>query len=119
MLDGTLNAYGFVSHEVALHRKLAAFNRERFDPALPTPAWRAGIDRLANGLREEGDFLEERRAGVAARAAEAPRDADGFVRWFEALELNGPGQHDALFPWLAETASLEQDVLVLDPRGRR
>ena len=33
----------------------------------------------------------------------APR---GFVRWFEALKQNGPGQGDPLFDWLAERASI-------------
>jgi len=94
--------------EAALQRSLTAFNRERFDPALPTVDWRSGIDRNAAGLREEGDFLEERRTAVSARAAAAPTDAEGFLRWFEALETEGPGQHDPLFPWLAETATMEQ-----------
>jgi hypothetical protein len=30
------------------------------------------------------------------------------VHWFEALKENGPGQGDALFPWLAERASFEE-----------
>ena len=42
------------------------------------------------------------------RAAGAPTDADSFVAWFEALEQDGPGQNDPLFPWLAETASMDQ-----------
>ena len=44
---------------------------------------------------------------MSARAATVPRDADAFVAWFEALEDDGPGQHDVLFPWLAEAAPLE------------
>ncbi|HEY0465274.1 MAG TPA: iron-containing redox enzyme family protein, partial [Polyangiaceae bacterium] len=31
-----------------------------------------------------------------------------FVRWFESLEQTGPGQHDPLFPWLAERATHQQ-----------
>ncbi|TDH58058.1 iron-containing redox enzyme family protein [Dankookia rubra] len=108
MPDGFFNSDGLITAETALQRNLAAFNRERFDPALPMVDWRSGIDRMAEGLREEGAFLEERRAAVSARAAEAPRDADKFVRWFEALEKDGPGQHDPLFPWLAKTATMEQ-----------
>ncbi len=45
---------------------------------------------------------------MAERAAGAPRDADGFVAWFEALEHDGPGQGDALFPWLAEHATMDE-----------
>ena len=48
------------------------------------------------------------RASVAARAAQAPRDPDGFVAWFEELEHTGPGQNDPLFPWLAETATMDE-----------
>ena len=58
--------------------------------------------------RVEGDWLESFRARVAPRAAEAPHDADGFVRWFEDLEYAGPGQGDALFPWLAQHATMRQ-----------
>jgi len=94
--------------EAALQYELAAFNVLRFDPALPGDDWRAQIDHQAEWLHREGDFLEERRAAVAARAAEAPTDADGFVAWFEALEQNGPGQHDPLFPWLANEATMDQ-----------
>jgi len=108
MPEGIFSGESLVTAETALQRSLAAFNRGRFDPALPTADWKSGIDRGAEGLREEGAFLEERRAAVSARAAEAPRDPDRFVCWFEALEKDGPGQHDPLFPWLAETATMEQ-----------
>ena len=53
-------------------------------------------------------FLEKERAAVTARAAAAPRDAGGFIRWFEALRETGPGQNDPLFPWLATEATVEQ-----------
>jgi hypothetical protein len=94
--------------QVRLHRRLAAANEKRFAPALPTADWRQEIGELAEFLREEGDFLEGFRATVAGRAAEAPTDADGFVAWFEALEQDGPGQNDPLFPWLAEQASMDE-----------
>lgn len=108
MPEGFFSSDNIVAPEIARQRRLAAFNQERFDPSLPTADWRSGIDRAAESLREEGAFLEERRAAVSARAAQAPRDPDGFVRWFEALEQDGPGQHDPLFPWLAEAATMEQ-----------
>ena len=50
---------------------------------------------------------------MAARAAAAPRDGAGFVDWFEALEQNGPGQHDALFDWLAQDAPREAMIWFL------
>jgi hypothetical protein len=108
MPDGIFSNSYLTPAETALQQTLTAFNQERFDPALPTTDWKSGIDRVAKGLLEEGIFLEERRTAVSARAAEAPRDPDRFVVWFEALEKDGPGQHDPLFPWLAETATMEQ-----------
>jgi hypothetical protein len=45
---------------------------------------------------------------VARRAAQAPTEPAGFLRWFEALAETGPGQNDPLFPWLATRATLPQ-----------
>jgi len=59
-------------------------------------------------LRLEHAFMEELRAEVREEALAAPTDADEFVRWFEALKAVGPGQHDRLFPWLAEQASRDE-----------
>ena len=91
-----------------LQPRLARFNAKRFNPALPDPSWRQDIAEAADHLAAEGEWLEARRAAVSARAAMAPLDADGFVAWFEALEQDGPGQGDALFPWLAEHASMDE-----------
>ena len=85
-------------------RELARWNRERLAPGFPTDGWQGVLDRDVRMLRLEGGFLEELRGEVRARAAAAPTDPDGFIAWFEALEGDGPGQHDPLFPWLADTA---------------
>ncbi len=90
------------------HRRLAAFNAARFTPGLPHDDWEAELEQHAALLLEEGRWLERQRAAVADRAAEAPRDADGFIAWFEQLEHSGPGQNDTLFPWLAEEATMEE-----------
>ena len=90
------------------HRRLAAFNAARFTPGLPHDGWEQEVADQAAMLVEEGRWLEERRAEVSARAADGPRDPDGFVRWFERLEDEGPGQHDPLFPWLAQHATMEE-----------
>ncbi len=90
------------------HRRLAAFNAERFTPGLPGAGWEAEVHAHATLLIEEGRWLEATRAGVAARAAEAPRNPAGFVAWFEELDRSGPGQGDALFPWLAEQATMDE-----------
>lgn len=108
MPEGTIKPPASRAENDRLHQLLAAFNARRFAPALPTARWRDEIDDLAEGLRIEGEFLEESRARVAARAAEAPTDADGFVSWFEELDRSGPGQGDPLFPWLAEQATMDE-----------
>lgn len=90
-----------------LHRGLASYNRTRLDPALPIEDWSAQLIQEMDALRLEREFVERERAGVRDRAEKAPRDPDAFVRWFEALRENGPGQGDPLFTWLAERASFE------------
>ena len=92
----------------ALQQRLALFNATRFNPALPTATWRDDIATNAERLAEEGEWLEARRAAVAERAAAAPRDADGFVAWFQELEHTGPGQGDPLFTWLADEAGMDE-----------
>lgn len=92
----------------ALHRRLAHANRRRLLPALPGAHWRNELhEELALRL-DEGLFVEDERRALAAELQQVPQEADAFMRWFEALRENGPGQGDALFPWLAEQASLEQ-----------
>ncbi len=104
------DGYIFSQHAdgAPLQRRLASFNARRFNPALPTATWRDDVAEQAECLIEEGEWLEQNRAAVAERAAAAPRDPDGFVAWFEALEHDGPGQGDPLFAWLAETATLDE-----------
>jgi hypothetical protein len=91
-----------------LQQRLALFNAQRFNPAMPSSTWRDDIADAADRQIEEGEWLEARRAAVSERAASAPRDADGFVAWFEELEHSGPGQGDALFPWLADVATMDE-----------
>ena len=90
------------------HRRLAAFNAARFSPGFPHDGWEQEVEQQATTLIEEGRWLEQQRAAVTDRAAEAPTDPDGFVAWFEGLEHGGPGQNDTLFPWLAEEATLDE-----------
>lgn len=91
----------------ALQRRLTSWNRQRLSPCLPTTEWFDGLAEDASALALERQFVEQERRAVSARAAAAPRGADAFVAWFEALKDTGPGQNDALFPWLAESAPLE------------
>ena len=87
---------------------LARWNQQRLAPQFPSDDWQKSLERDLQMLRLEGGFIEALRAEVAEDAAEAPDDADGFIGWFEALQEDGPGQGDPLFPWIAEQASLDQ-----------
>jgi hypothetical protein len=95
------------ARDADLQRRLAQWNRTRLSPQLPTVNWRAEIDRDAWMRRAETGFLESLRREIAAAAAEAPEDPDGFIGWYEGLRYNGPGQGDPLFPWLAKEAPLQ------------
>jgi hypothetical protein len=106
MPDGSFST--FATENELWHRRLAAFNAARFTPGLPGPGWEEEAASQAAIAIEEGRWIEQRRDEVRARAAEAPRDPDGFVAWFEELERSGPGQNDPLFPWLAETATMDE-----------
>lgn len=88
-------------------RALAHWNHRRLAPQLPSDEWQKTLDEDVRMLRLEGGFIEEMRAEVVDEAAAAPTDVEGFIAWFEALQENGPGQGDPLFPWLAEEASLD------------
>lgn len=110
MADGT--APGQVRlhphHDHALQVRLAHWNRTRLALQTPHADWRAALSADHEMRLTEVAFAEATRQAHVARAASAPREAAAFVAWFEALKENGPGQGDALFPWLAEHATLEQ-----------
>ncbi len=92
----------------SFQRGLAHWNRERLAPGFPSDNWQGRFDRDLRMQRLEGAFLEDLRSEAIAEAATAPTDADGFIAWFEGLKVAGPGQGDALFPWLAEEADKDQ-----------
>lgn len=92
----------------SFQRGLAHWNRERLAPQLPNADWHVRLERDMKMLRLERAFLEELRAEIADAASRAPTDPDGFIAWFENLKQVGPGQGDALFPWLAAEASRDQ-----------
>jgi hypothetical protein len=92
----------------SFQRGLAHWNRERLAPGFPQADWQKVLERDLRMSRLEGGFIEELREEVADAAARAPTDPDGFIAWFEELKQIGPGQGDALFPWLAEQADEDQ-----------
>lgn len=96
-----------------LQQRLASFNRRRLGPGLPEAGWRDDIAVEAEFLLIEGEFLERERAAVRDRAAYAPTDPDGFDAWLTDLTATGPGQHDPLFPWIADRCSMDEMKWVL------
>src|SRR5436309_2664189 len=69
----------------ALHRELAAFNRQRLEPAGPDAQWRTELATEVWPRTLEGEFLEAERGAVIARAATAPAEPEALVRWFEGM----------------------------------
>jgi hypothetical protein len=92
----------------AFHSELSRFNALRLAPGRIGADWQRDIHGEVGMRMTEGYFVEIERARVFDDAAGAPWDAAEFVRWFEELRERGPGQGDALFPWLATRATLEQ-----------
>jgi hypothetical protein len=94
--------------ERSIHLELQVLNELRLKPSLATEPTREVLAiELSRRLLEDA-FLSACRDEVAARASEAPHDAEGFIAWFEALRANGPGQHDPLFTWIEHEASLDE-----------
>ncbi len=92
----------------SFQQDLAYWNHERLEPRFPTNNWRADLRRETQMEERQVRFLQFLRAEVAARATQAPTEPEAFIAWFENLERTGPGQHDALFPWLEREAALDQ-----------
>ena len=92
----------------AFQQDLARWNRDRLAPRFPREDWRSELRADAQMEERQVHFLQFLRAEVAARAAQAPTEPAAFIAWFEELERTGPGQHDALFPWLEQEATRDQ-----------
>ncbi|HYQ40781.1 MAG TPA: iron-containing redox enzyme family protein [Polyangiaceae bacterium] len=91
-----------------LHRLLAASHSDRLNPSAENGDWERALQREFDIRLIEHRFVEAERREVASLAAKVHHDPSKFVRWFESLEQEGPGQHDPLFPWLAAHASYDQ-----------
>lgn len=91
-----------------LHQGLAHYNQHRLSPRLPANSWREDIADETAWHLAEGEWVERERMAIAGEAARAPCDAGSFLVWFEDLRRRGPGQDDALFPYLAEQASADE-----------
>jgi len=111
MPDGTLAGTlrpSHPNHDHDLQARLAKWNRARLALQTPPRDWRAALEHDHAMRLEEVAFIEAARKPFIAAAEAAPRDPSAFVAWFEDLKATGPGQGDALFPWLAERATLDE-----------
>ncbi len=91
-----------------LHTLLSQFNQQRLTPSFITDDWSSTIQTDADLLSKEGKFVELERQHVQQYLVHMPNEADAFMQWFENLTEEAPGQDDALFPWLATKATMEQ-----------
>ncbi len=92
----------------AEQRLLSQYNRHRLAPGLGTTVPDSTVAHATDMLALESAFLAHARSQVAPLIANVPGEAGAFIKWFEQLKQVGPGQGDALFPWLANEASLAQ-----------
>ena len=95
-------------HPLDLHRRLAAFNRQRLVPTYEAGPTQDALYEEIEARALEAGFVHRERGHVAPRLTQVPRGADAFMRWFEQLRVDGPGQDDPLFPWLQDQATLQQ-----------
>ena len=91
-----------------LHTLLSQFNQHRLTPSFITDDWPSSVQTNADLLIKEGKFVELERQHVQQYLVHMPNEAEAFMRWFENLKEEAPGQGDALFPWLATKATMEQ-----------
>jgi hypothetical protein len=89
-------------------QELTRYNAHRFEAKLPEQTADNALHQHAVWAQAEIAFIESLRRAVAPASAHIPADVDRFIAWFEALKQSGPGQGDPLFPFLAETATLEE-----------
>jgi hypothetical protein len=89
-------------------RELTKCNHSRLEGGFPEEGWREDISLQSLVVVAEGEFLEAVRNAIRPFAQNIPTEPHAFIRWYEHLKLDGPGQGDPLFPWLAETATREQ-----------
>jgi hypothetical protein len=95
-------------HFAEFQAALAHHNSLQLCPALPEEGQPDDLSREHEVARAEIEFIEAQRKEIAPLTSDIPSDPDGFIAWFEQLKETGPGQGDPLFPWLAETATVEQ-----------
>jgi len=99
---------GSSSTAEVMHRLVSASHAKRLSPALASVDFEGELARELAVRRVERAFVEAERQAIARELRAVPSEPTAFVSWFEELEKTGPGQHDPLFPWLAESATHQQ-----------
>lgn len=94
-------------HLQQFHRELSRFNASRLAPGHISDNWESELEDEYEMRSKEGYFIEQERERIAYLGRQAPQQPDAFITWFEGLSETGPGQGDALFPWLAQRATME------------
>ncbi len=97
-----------ITPQKKLHVQLAQFNQHRLTPQFIEANWAIKTLQDAHMLVKEGNFVEKERQHVQQYLVHMPQNAEAFVQWFNQLKSEAPGQGDALFPWLANEATMEQ-----------
>jgi hypothetical protein len=101
---GELSGETFAEFQAAL----TTYNNSRLKPALPDEVAADELSCDHAVASAEVTFIEAQRKAIAPLTAGIPSETDAFIAWFERLKETGPGQGDPLFPWLAQSASVEQ-----------
>jgi hypothetical protein len=91
-----------------LHMQLSRFNLQRLTPNFIHANWAVKTLHDVHILIKEGNFVEHERQQVQQYLVHMPHDPEAFMQWFSNLKIEAPGQGDALFPWLATHATMEQ-----------
>ncbi len=102
------NIASVMTPEKKLHVQLAKFNQHRLTPHFIEANWAIKTLHDAHTLIKEGDFVESERLHIQQYLVHMPYEADAFMQWFDNLKSEAPGQDDALFPWLANKATMKQ-----------
>jgi Iron-containing redox enzyme len=90
----------------ALHQRLAKSHFARLSPRLDDEDWEATLQDEIICRRMERELIERERTAIKQQVRSAPTEPTSFAAWFGGLKESGPGQGDALFPWLAEHATI-------------
>ena len=91
-----------------LHFQLTQFNQQRLAPNFIHNNWAVKALHEVHILIKEGDFVESQRQHVQQYLVHMPDEPEAFMQWFSNLKTEAPGQGDALFPWLATQADMQQ-----------